>query len=408
MLCATTVIEKDDLSDQLLNRKLNPDWRGERTSMLDSFPVHLNDGKGSDINWDEYNKIRIEGLNEDDNGQMANDYYSQNRDILDEGAVVTWEGIKQKKHISAIQSAMELYLKDPKGFFSEYQNMPKSDEDESNRLQREEVLKALNGLKINEIQEGFNIETLAIDLNDYALSWAYCSIKNDMTTNICNYGQYPEGSKNVWDVEMGITREEAFTNALVWFIRESHKQYPNALIGIDGNWQTQTAHQVCKQMNREGIKCYVLRGKSYKIFRYKKQSDKRLIGENRDGCYYQKGVSGNEIDFNSDLWHMRTQGAFRIQSPAPGSLSVFGSDPKKHLTLADHCVADRLLAHFVRDGKVYFDWFKSSIDHNDIFDSVSMCQVLANMFGAGYVEAGQYKRVAKKKRRKKKVARNFN
>ena len=119
MLCATTVIEKDDLSDQLLNRKLNPDWRGERTSMLDSFPTHLDDAKGSKVNWNEYNKIRIEGLNEDDNGIMANTYYLDNQEILEEGAVTTWDGIKQKKHISAVQSAMELYLKEPKGVFSE-------------------------------------------------------------------------------------------------------------------------------------------------------------------------------------------------------------------------------------------------------------------------------------------------
>ena len=279
--------------------------------------------------------------------------------------------------------------------------MPKSDEDESNRLTREQVLKALNGLRLNEIQEGFNIETLSIDLNDYALSWAYCSIRNDMTTNIANYGQYPDSAKNVWDSEMDITREEAFTNALVDFIRQSHKRYPNALIGIDGNWCTQVVHQVCKQMNREGIKCYVLRGKSHKIFKPLKATDKRLIGSARDGCYYQKGINGNEIPFNSDLWHMRTQSAFRIQSPAPASLSVYGADPKKHLLLADHCVADKLLAHFVKDGKVYFDWFKASTEHNDIFDAISMCQILANMFGAGYVKDGQVRRVKKVKRKKK-------
>ncbi len=77
------------------------------------------------------------------------------------------------------------------------------------------------------------------------------------------------------------------------------------------------------------------------------------------------------------------------------------------MLLADHCVADRLLAYFVKDGKEYYDWFKPPHEHNDIFDAVSMCQILATMNGCDYVEAGQKLRV-KRPRRRKKTAKSFN
>ncbi len=407
MLCACTVVAKNDLADQLLDRKLNPDWRGEKTAMLESFPKHMDNAHDSLVNWEEWNKVRIEGLNEDDDGLSAITYYIDNTEILEEEAITTWDGIQKKKHPSPLYSAMELYFKNPKGFYSEYQNDPQDENDSSQKLERDVVLKALNGLEINQIQEGFNIETIAIDLNDYALSWSYCAFKNDMTTNIVNYGQYPAGSKNVWDSDMGISREEAFTNCLTEFIVKLSKEYPSAFIGLDGNWQTDTVHQVCKQMNRMGIKCFVMRGKGSSQYKEKKPNDKRLIGKTRNHCQFSKGVKGNEVEFDSHYWHRTTQNAFRIKSPAPGSLSTYGRESKKHMLLADHCVADRLLAYFVKDGKEYYDWFKPPHEHNDIFDAVSMCQILATMNGCDYVEAGQKLRV-KRPRRRKKTAKSFN
>jgi len=408
MLCACTVVAKNDLADRLLDRKENPDWRGEKTAMLESFPKHMDNAHESEVNWEEWNKVRIEGLNEDDDGVLAATYYIDNQEILEEGAITTWDGIKKAKHPSPLYSAMELYFKNPKGFYSEYQNDPQDENDSSQKLDRETVLNALNGLEINEVQEGYNVQSVAIDLNDYALSWGFCATKNDMTTNIPNYGQFPAGSKNVWDSDMGISREEAFTNALTDFITRTHSQYPHAYIGVDGNWQTDVVHQVVKQMNRMGIKCFVMRGKGSTQYREKKKNDKRLIGAVRNHCQFVKGVKGNEIEFDSHYWHKTTQNAFRIKSPAPGSLSVYGKDKKKHQEFADHCVADRLLAHFVKDGKVYYDWFKPPHEHNDIFDAVSMAQVLANLNGCDFVEAGQYVRQTRPRRRRKKVAKNFN
>ena len=257
------------------------------------------------------------------------------------------------------------------------------------------------------MQEGFNVQTIGIDLNDYALSWAFCSFRNDMTTNIANYGQFPAGSKNVWDSDMGITREEAFTNALTEFISKLHKQYPHAVIGVDGNWQTDTVHQVVKQMFRMGIRCYVMRGKGSSQYKEKKSTDKRMIGAPRNHCQFIKGVKGNEIEFDSHYWHRTTQNAFRVKSPAPGSLSIYGKDKKKHIDFADHCVADRLLAYFVKDGREFYSWYNAPGEHNDMFDATSMCQILASMNGCDFVEAGQNIRVNRPRRRKR-TAKNFN
>ena len=60
-----TVIQQDDLADQLLNRSKNPQWNGIRTKALNGWPVNLN-------KWDEYRERRARGMREG----MEPDYWN--------------------------------------------------------------------------------------------------------------------------------------------------------------------------------------------------------------------------------------------------------------------------------------------------------------------------------------------
>jgi hypothetical protein len=390
-----TCIEKGDMVDTCLDRNLNPHWRGHRTKALISEPVNQEA-------WDKYKEIYNEVLQmEEPDFSISNNYYLEHRTILDEGGIASWLERFKEDEVSAIQSAMHVKLKDPAVFYSEYQNDPQEEGESDYRISTKMVLESLNGLKKNESDDTHNIETVSVDLNDYALNWAYCCTSNKMSTQVADYGTYKGKNGAIWSEEFGITREEAFTTELTYLCKYLNSIYPNAAIGVDGNWETETAFAVVNQLIRKGFKVYIMRGRPHKL--YKAPNAKRLIGVERDNCHLQKRdneTKEQQIVFNSHYWHMKTQQGIRITNGAPGSVSVWGNDPKIHKRFADHFCWDRLLGYFVKDGRITYDWSHGvgKFDTNDLFDAVSMCQVLANYLGAGFVEAGQRRKKKQKKR----------
>lgn len=110
-LITCTVISSNDLADRLLDQKRNPEFHGLRLPLLLSFPENR-------ALWSEYWRAR--GQSEDD----GNRFYLKNQAELDRGARLVWEQRRNDGDPSALVTAMNLYLRDPDGFMSEYQNSP--------------------------------------------------------------------------------------------------------------------------------------------------------------------------------------------------------------------------------------------------------------------------------------------
>ena len=66
-----TVIRPGDMADSILDRDRHPEWNGERTRMVDSFPTN-------ETLWERYAEIRSEGLRAGDGGEAGTDFYRQN------------------------------------------------------------------------------------------------------------------------------------------------------------------------------------------------------------------------------------------------------------------------------------------------------------------------------------------
>ena len=119
-----TVIYKGDMADTICNREKSPDMRGIRTRMIVSWP-----DKAAMKIWEgEYNDTRLAGIEAEDEGKMARDYYLEHRETLDRGAEVSWPERKKDDEESGVQHAMNLYLRMGKSaFMSEYQNDPEDE-----------------------------------------------------------------------------------------------------------------------------------------------------------------------------------------------------------------------------------------------------------------------------------------
>lgn len=116
-LVAGTVIFQRDLMEQLLDPQQCPGWQPIRVSMLKVWPVRM------DL-WEQYKQLRLQAHTEKRPPTEANAFYRANRKAMDEGAVVYWPDRKKPSDISAIQTALNIWIDDPITFASEYQNSP--------------------------------------------------------------------------------------------------------------------------------------------------------------------------------------------------------------------------------------------------------------------------------------------
>jgi hypothetical protein len=133
-----TVIRPGDMADSILDRDKHPEWNGERTKMVYSFP-------NSERLWARYAEIRAESMRQGNAGQEATEFYDLNREAMDDGAEIAWPERFNHDELSAIQHAMNLKLQDEAAFFAEYQNEPLPEDTEGDdELTAEQIAAKIN------------------------------------------------------------------------------------------------------------------------------------------------------------------------------------------------------------------------------------------------------------------------
>lgn len=187
-----TVIQEGDLADQLLNRKRFPAWRGERTKMIYEWP------KRADL-WAEYCKLREQSLVNDGRGEEATAFYRQNREAMDDGAVVAWPArySPDAGEISALQAAYNLLLDYKEhGFAAEFQNEPlKEGVDGEIPLTPEDVWSKANGRPRGQVPVRCTKLTAFIDVHDNLLYYTVCGWEDDFTGYVVEYGTFPKQNR---------------------------------------------------------------------------------------------------------------------------------------------------------------------------------------------------------------------
>ncbi|HUU59387.1 MAG TPA: hypothetical protein VMZ50_07580, partial [Phycisphaerae bacterium] len=111
-----TVIQHEDLADQLLDRKRNPAWSGERTKMVYKW------GAATKL-WARYGELRGASLAIDGDAREATRFYAVNRKAMDRGTVAGWPARYDPEagELSALQHAWNIRLKiHDAAFFAEY------------------------------------------------------------------------------------------------------------------------------------------------------------------------------------------------------------------------------------------------------------------------------------------------
>ncbi|GAG05790.1 unnamed protein product, partial [marine sediment metagenome] len=180
------VVRPDDMADRLLDRDKHPQWQGERTKMVYSFPTN-------EALWSKYAEIRAAGLRNDQGIAAATEFYRQHRAAMDEGTDVAWPERHNPDEVSAIQHAMNLRLQNEVAFWSEYQNEPlPEDVPDDDLLTADEMAAKVSGLRRGEVPVGCTHLTMFIDVQAKALFWLVAAWEDDFTGHVIDYGTEPD------------------------------------------------------------------------------------------------------------------------------------------------------------------------------------------------------------------------
>lgn len=399
-----TVIRPGDMADNILSRDRHPEWNGERTKMVYSFPAN-------EKLWQRYSEIRAESLRNQGDIELATAFYTDNRDEMDEGAVVAWPERFNYDERSAIQHAMNLKLQDEAAFFAEYQNEPLPEIDaEEDEMTAEQIASKFNRMQRGELPIGVNHLTMFVDVQATLLFYVVTAWESDFTGYVVDYGAYPDQQRPYFTLRdarstlttvsdsMGL--EGAIYAGLEVLInkqlsREWQRDDGAALrierCLIDANWglSTDVIYQFSRQSLHAGIVMpshgRFVGASSQPFSEYKRRPGDR-VGHNWRVPNVHGKRAVRHVVYDTNYWKSFMFARLAVSLGDRGALSLFGDTPEMHRLFAEHLTAEYRVKTEGRGRSV--DEWKSRPERGDNhwLDCLVGCAVAASMQGASLKE----------------------
>jgi hypothetical protein len=397
MLC--TVIYQNDLSDRFLSPDRHPEWQGMRTSMVESFPERM------DL-WDEYQEARRESFRSGDEGRRGTEFYLENREAMDKGAVVSWPERMKPGEASAIQSAMNLLLDNPRGFWAEYMNKPQTADGSASvkGLIGSEVVVRLSGVPRGVVPRECSRLTSFVDVGGEILWYVVVAWSERFGGSVIDYGSWPRQNRSVFAandprpslsdrypgrtdqqrVFLGLT--ELFSDVVgrVWKRDGGGEDVRIDRCLVDSGWQAGAVY--------EAIRAHQLAAVISPSKGFAKTTTSRGVGEwkprpgERSGAHWRLTLSENSagsrvVQFDPDPWKSFTYQALTIAQGAGTALTLFGKRAADHQMIAEHLEAETAEPVTIR-GITFDKWvIKPDRPDNHWLDCVVGAAVAASVTG---------------------------
>ena len=353
-----TVIRPSDMADHILDRGMHPEWNGERTKMVYSFP-------SDEKLWARYAEIRAESFRAGNAGEEATDFYGDHREAMDAGAVIAWRERYNHDELSAIQHAMNLKLQDEAAFFAEYQNEPlPEDTVDADALTADQIAGKINRLGRGEVPLGVQHLTMFVDVQATLLFYVVAGWESDFTGYVLDYGTYPDQHRPYFTLRdarhtlatvstsAGLEGSmfaglDSLTHA---FLPREWQRDDGAMLRIercliDANWgsSTDVIYQFCRQSSFAGTVMpshgRFVGASSQPFSEYKRRPGDR-VGHN----WRIPNVAGKRavrhVVFDTNYWKSFVHARLAVAMGDPGCMSLFGEKPDQHRLLADHLTAE--------------------------------------------------------------------
>ncbi len=404
-----TVIEKGDLCDEFLDNEKHPEWNGERMRLMDAMPTDM------DL-WDQYRVIWGRSQREH-NGSIkdATEFYRRNRAAMDAGALPTWPERFEPDEISAVQSAMNILISDRKVFFSEFQNEPLVEADESGQLTADLLSTKLNGLPRGMVPLGCGSLTMYIDIHDNLLFWAVLAYGEGFTGAVIDYGAWPKQKTELFTLDdarytmpteypnMGRSaRIYAALNDLTGLcLSGEYRREDNAVMRIgrchiDANWgpETPVVYRFCRQSQWANIltPCH---GRGITAAQNPISARKKAKGESRGLEWYLSSKGGRNMvrfcAYDANWWKTFVSQRLKTAIGDSGCLSFFGDKPHVHELLFSHICAEFFTPTAGRGRRVDIWQQRANRPDNHWLDCIVGATVAASVAGVTIDEMKQEK-----------------
>jgi hypothetical protein len=397
-----TVITKGDAADQILDRELHPEFQGVRSKLVYAFPER------ADL-WDQYASIRRAALRRGDTlTREATAFYRKHRKEMDRGAKVAWPARKDPGELSAIQNAMNVKIDRPAAFDAEYQNEPRDETADDEKLPTAAAIAAkLSGLARRVVPLAATQLTAFIDVQQRLLYHAVCAWAPDFTGGCIDYGNWPDQQRSYF-----VYREaprpiqslpELATTDVPGAIRGALDRLIDDLAGreyqredglplrisrvlIDsGNW-ADVVYQACRE-SRHAALLLPSKGMGIKSDRAPisewKRHEGQIVGEEWMLSRIENKRAVRLLTYDTNFWKTRTFTGLAALPGARGCFSLFGKkqSPPDHSLIADHLLAETRTKTSGRGRTVYVWALKPEKPDNHLLDCVVGCHVAASERG---------------------------
>ncbi|MCS6921494.1 MAG: phage terminase large subunit family protein [Elioraea sp.] len=394
-----TVIRPGDMADNILSRDKHPEWNGERTKMVYSFPT-------DEKLWHRYAEIRAESLREGRDGVEATEFYRANREAMDTGSRVAWPARFNHDELSAIQHAMNLRLQDEAAFFAEYQNEPLLEEVAGDdELSADLIAGKFNRRGRGEVPLACGRLTAFIDVQGSLLFWVVCGWEDDFTGYVLDYGEWPDQRRAYFTLReanptlaiatgaagiegaiyQGLEKLTAVLLARDW-PRDDGAVLRIERCLIDANWGTCTdvVYQFCRESAHASVvmPCHgrFVGASSQPFSEYKRRPGDR-VGHHWRIPNVQGKRAVRHVLFDTNFWKSFVQARLAVVLGDRGCLSLFGDRAETHRLFADHLTAEYRVKTEGR-GRTVDEWkMRPERSDNHWLDGVVGCAVAASMQG---------------------------
>lgn len=398
-----TVIVRGDMADRILDRKLHPEFHGERSRMLDSFPKNT-------AWWDKYAELRNESFRADGKGEPANELYARERAIADEGAVATWPDLFYAKHgeISAVQHAMNLRLSDEAAFMAEGQNEPQAMQELGAMQTADAIAEKLHGHERGIVPAHCQCLTAFIDVQMGVLLYGVVAWADAFTGYVVEYGAFPRQTRRYFtkaklnptlaDLFKGADEDGRIYQGLAaltedicgrgWQV-DGGSETKLSICLIDEGHKTDVVHKFVRASKFSGIlrpsKGYAdLARFKFPFLQAKRRPGDRLgSGLPWRERYVPNGRGMRFISFDTN--RMKSFLHQRLATPvgSVGALTFYGHKAAEHRLVADHLLAEYpSRVQNESTGRTVDEWQeRPGRPDNDLLDVLVGCLVGAAYLG---------------------------
>lgn len=398
-----TVIRNDDLAQRFLDKDRRPEWQGKLTPMFYQFPTNME-------LWKEYAEIRTKDFQQKPKGDEATKFYIANRVAMDEGAKVSWtERYDQKKEISAIQHAMNLWLMDPKAFAAEYQNQPlieSNDEPGKVELNAKDIMMRVSGLPFGVCPRETEFVTTGVDIQQRILYYLTTAWIKDFGGVIVDYGTFPRQKEGYFiadnppitlDDELpGLSLAPQVYKGLEFirnhvviygFQRDETDQLvkcERALVDANWNLVTDAVYSFCKENETANLFKPAM-GKGIGPSMLPMDSWPKKQGEH-PGKNWRIRLStgsnrGKHTLIDTNFWKSRVAERLLCPMGTSNALKLFGTKQYHHQLLADHLASEHSFQMTGR-GRAVNEWkLQAGGRENHWWDCLVMSAVAASQLG---------------------------